>query len=213
MCWNKGNSSFNTKKDEINILINDHSPLLLGILEANIDQDQHLQMVKIDGYTEEIDNLYENGFKSRTLVYINDQSDYLRRRDLEPPNSPVIWLEFPNRGGKPFLVFIGYREWRCIHLKENKKKKTSGNRTEQIKRLDDWNLSWSKAECENKMMILMGDYNIDLQPWFNPKIEMTEYQEYMSPMLEKLKEMCLTNNLEIIQTGHTRIQGKSKAST
>ena len=52
ICWNKGNSLFDSKKDELELLINKYSPLLLGVLEANIGQDQYLPMISIDGYNE-----------------------------------------------------------------------------------------------------------------------------------------------------------------
>ena len=182
LCWNKGNSTFDTKKDELEILLNEHKPLILGVLEANVGQDQYIPRLNIDGYKVELDNLHENGFKTRTMVYINDQSKYVRRKDLEPPNSPTIWLEFSNSGKKPFLIFIGYREWRCLHIK---KKPKSDSRDEQLERLEIWNQSWTKAESENKMLILLGDFNIDVQPWVNPLNILTPYQSFMCPVLGK----------------------------
>ena len=34
MVWNKGNSAFLSKKDEMELLLQTHKPLVLGILEA-----------------------------------------------------------------------------------------------------------------------------------------------------------------------------------
>ena len=48
--WNKGNSKFLSKKDEIEMIINKHSPSIFGILEANISKDIHLPALQINGY-------------------------------------------------------------------------------------------------------------------------------------------------------------------
>ena len=67
MTWNKGNSVFLAKKDEIEILISDHKPLCLGILEANVEPDCHLPALAIDGYKIELDKLWESGKKMQSI--------------------------------------------------------------------------------------------------------------------------------------------------
>ena len=209
LCWNKGNSTFDAKKDEMEILIKDHSPLLLGVIEANIGADHYLPAIAIDGYSFELDNLRDNGFKTRTMVYIKDEVKYKRRNDLETINSPTIWLEFFNEN-KPFLVFVGYREWCCLQARD---KKLSRSMKEQLKRLDNWSLSWKKAEEENKTLIMLGDYNIDTRPWTHPHETITDYQYSMRSILDKLRDMCTSNNLDIIQLEHTRTQGPAQNSS
>ena len=66
MCWNKGNSRFETKKDELEMLIEEHYPLMLGVLEANVEKDYFLPALNINGYSTELDNLRGNGNKTRT---------------------------------------------------------------------------------------------------------------------------------------------------
>ena len=121
MCWNKGNAMFDTKKDELEIIINEHAPLILGVLEANVEADYFLPALNIEGYSTEVDNLHSNGHKARTIVYINEEAKYKRRLDLEPPNSPTIWIEIMEEKKKSFLIFIGYREWCPLHSSCKKK--------------------------------------------------------------------------------------------
>ena len=106
MAWNKGNSNFLTKKDEFDLILQTHEDLALGIFEANIEPNCNEDSMKIEGYTLQLDNLEIMGHKTRTAAHINDDLKYERRRDLEPPNSPTIWIEI--NGGSPtaWLIFF-----------------------------------------------------------------------------------------------------------
>ena len=81
--WNKGNSLFRNKKDEIESMIQTHKPIMFGILEANIGPEENLSAHMISGYKLEVDNLYLMGNKSRTVLFMIDGLKYLRRTDLE----------------------------------------------------------------------------------------------------------------------------------
>ena len=59
----------------------------------------------------------------------------------------------------------------------------------------------------------MGDFNVDVHPWIHPHIDKTSYQSSMEPVLNQLIKMCTRIGSELIKTEHTRIQGKSHAST
>ena len=59
----------------------------------------------------------------------------------------------------------------------------------------------------------MGDFNVDTHPWTHPTEIPSDYQISMRPILDKMKDMCAINNLELIQIGHTRSQGLKKASS
>ena len=119
--WNKGNSEFIAKKEDIGVLLHDHQPIALGILEANIGINCHKESLIMDGYSLELDNLEALGEKSRSAVYLNNGIKYQRRKDLEPNASPVIWIEINPGSPTAWLLFIGYREWRCLHEKNKKK--------------------------------------------------------------------------------------------
>ena len=209
MMWNKGNSLFDKKKDEIELLLSNHKPMCLGIMEANVEPDHHLPALEIDGYKLELDGLWHSGAKARTVIYIMNEASYVRRKDLEPPDSPAIWLEFWPASKKACLVFVAYREWRKLKAKS---KRVSGSDKQQLKRLDGWEESWLKANEEGKQMILMGDFNVDVRPWTHPLEELTAYQSSKKHMLSKLREMCSVINVDIMKTNSTRSQGQSCAS-
>ena len=209
MAWNKGNSNFLTKKDEFELILQTHEPLALGIVEANIEPNCHKDSMKIEGYTLQLDNLEIMGHKSRTAAYINDDLKYERRRDLEPPNSPTILIEI--NGGSPtaWLIFFGYREWRCLWEKNKRKSELM---CEQLKRLNSWGESWILANMENKPIFVIGDFNIDVSPWLMPSVPQTLYQKSKVQLLSELKSMANSCQLELLQSENTRKQGKNKAS-
>ena len=137
-------------------IIEECRPLMFGILEANIGWNSNSEILDIDGYFLERDNLHQVQGRTRAAVYVHNKLRYIRRQDLEPPNSPTLWLEVNPTSSKPYLIFIGYREWRSLLDKD---KKFSGLVKQQQLRLEGWNESWARAESENKLMILMGDWN------------------------------------------------------
>ena len=209
MYWNKGNSAFLAKKDELEILLSTHKPLCLGVAEANVDANSHLPGLCIDGYSIEMDSLFLSGKKGRVITYIKTEADYIRRKDLEPETSPLIWIEFNPKSPKSWLMLTCYREWRTLH---ETSKKESGSRKKQINRLRAWEESWCKAEEEGKPLVIVGDMNIDADPWLNPSIVPSSYQMSMKPILTIVMDMCSNLNIEILKSGPTRYQGKAKSS-
>ena len=50
MWWNKGNSDFSSKKDEIEVMIDKYKPAIFGILEANMGAQTYAATLEIQGY-------------------------------------------------------------------------------------------------------------------------------------------------------------------
>ena len=81
-------------------MIEVHQPLIMGVLEANMGENCFKGALEIDGYKLERGNLTESGIRTRTAVYIQDQLNYLRRKDLETPRLRTIWLEINPKSKK-----------------------------------------------------------------------------------------------------------------
>ena len=191
MFWNKGNSDFLTKKDEIEIIIEKHRPLIFGILEANINQDAHSPALQIEGYRLEREQAPDCKTRTRTAVFIKEEIKYKRRSDLEQPNTSMIWLEVFT-STKPWLLFLGYRQFSTL---DPKTAESSLKMIKQIERLQKWQTAWAQAEKEEKPMLLMGDMNIDVSTWVNPQLQPTSYQSSKKSLLKLLKDMALMCNL------------------
>ena len=206
--WNKGNGCFAAKKDELETIIQKHSPIIFGLMEANMAVDEFEPALQVQGYSLERDNLSKEGIRTRTAVYVSDQITYTRRLDLEIPNTPLIWLEVKAKLTKSWLICIGYRQWRRL----NENKKISENMTNQQARFAEWTKSWTLAQLEGKDMIITGDLNIDVMPWVNPQFIVTPYQASKATLLKLLKTTANILNLDLIKTAPTRYQGSDAPS-
>ena len=195
--WNKGGSNYLAKKDDIEILIQKHNPIAIGIAEINIAHDSHEAPLIIDNYILERDNLSKAGLTTRAAVYVRSSVQYRRREDLEPVETPLLWIEFNAETPSAWLLGIGYREWRTLNPTT---KASSITLKSQLLRLESWEQSCNKAANEDKPIFFMSDCNIDVQPWHNPNAKLTDYQYQRKPLLSKLKEIAVANGLSLLKT-------------
>ena len=210
MWWNKGNSNFNSKKDEVEHMIDKYNPAIFGIIEANMGVQCHAPSLEIPGYKLERDNLSKADIKTRTAAYILETISYKRRTDLEIDATPLIWLEIAATKAKSWLLAIGYRQWRTL---KGKKSATSMSMSAQLDRFSNWCNSWQKANSEGKPVFIIGDLNIDVSAWSKKSSEKTPYQNSKSDLLNMLKETSYQLSLTLIKTPPTRFQGGDEPST
>ena len=86
MYWNKGPSMLNNKYVDIETIIADHHPHVLGLGEANQRHDHDLDAVQIPGYNLHLDSGISNmnvGGMARVAVYTHSSLRVKRRYDLE----------------------------------------------------------------------------------------------------------------------------------
>ena len=210
MIWNKGNATFQARKGEVEMILDKHKPLVLGLCEANMGVNTFASALGIDGYHLERDNLTSEGIRTRTALYIKETLNYKRREDLEAKASPTIWIEVNTNTTSAWLLFVGYREW--VSLKD-KDREESRSVPKQLERLQGWKKGWLMAEAEGKPIYAMGDMNVDVEPWIHPQNPLTNYQEGKKQLLEALIDMATATSMELIATQPTRMQGSNKAST
>ena len=207
LCWNKGNSTFLAKKPELEILIEEHKPLLLGVLEANMGENCFSPALEIEGYNLERDNLATEGGLTRKALYVNRGLNYSRRLDLEVKAMPPIWIEVNPDTPSAWLVFVAYREWVSLAAEDKKK---SRSMEQQLYRMEQWRTNWKKANSEQKPMFMIGDWNIDVTPWSSSSQVLTPYQTLKAPLLAVLQEMATENSLNLFNTPPTRRQGNDQ---
>ena len=199
--------------DEMLVIIETHKPAVFGIGEANIGVHSHAPALEISGYSLERDNLTANNIRNRTVAYISDKVSYKRRLDLEILCTPLIWIEINSVKPKSWLLAIGYGQWCTLESKKKKDKAISRSIPAQVDRLNNWGKSFEKANNEGKQIVIVGDLNIDVEPWLFPMKTPTPYQNDMFPLLSKLQELSNQLNLSLIKTDYTRAQGSAKPST
>ena len=108
LSWNKGNSNFSTRRDDILITLDRLKPDIFSIHEANfsIKNDR-----KIIGYKIESNNLIHGNDICRTVTLIKDGISYKRRYDLEDKYISSIWLQIFISKRVSILVCSYYRQW------------------------------------------------------------------------------------------------------
>ena len=156
--FNKGNSNFETKINEINILIEKYSPDIFSIVEANLPIKYEYIQKEIPDYSFELNILSDKTKLSRNIILVHKNISYKRRRDLESDITSTIWIEINIPKSKPALFMGGYRQWRLPKvLNVNKSNSTKS----QLERYDLILKNWQKASLEKKDVIILMDDNID----------------------------------------------------
>ena len=196
--WNKGNAPFLNRIDDLKVIIEDFQPHILAISEANLHKNAHLPSLKIQGYSAEIDNLSSHNLRTQVVVYINNSLSYKRRSDLEIAKCAMVWLEITPPKGLNYLLNIGYREWNC-QVSPNNEGRTI---LKQNERLSEMVNSWEKASNENKMITIIGDWNVDL---LTPNTD-------RKTLFITLQSAIINNNLDLLTLETTRKQGKNRNS-
>ena len=116
--WNKGNSTYSNKKDNISITLDRYKPDFFAIQEANYNT---LKDKGFSGYNLEYNTLHVNCVISQTLLLIKKGINYKRRYDLENPLVSSIWVQVYISKRVSILICNYYRQWSlpsCINLKK-----------------------------------------------------------------------------------------------
>ena len=88
--WNKGNSTFQNKRDDILVTIERYRPDIFAIHEANFDLNNDRGF---ENYTIEANTLCRGHNIARTIVLIKNGVAYKRRKDLENDYISSVWIQ------------------------------------------------------------------------------------------------------------------------
>ena len=157
--WNAGGAHLENKTIEIENLISDHHPHLLGISEANLHKDHCFDNCKIEDYelitSKAIENM--NLKISRVVVYKHSSLVAKVREDLMSDKFSSIWLEVGFPGRRKILVCNIYRDWQYLGQSDH----SSLDITEQLSRWIIFLEQWERALDSGKECVVMGDFNLD----------------------------------------------------
>ena len=107
--WNKGPMHISKKMNDIKETLEKYKPKIMVINELNYNFDDDENMIKIDKYSFEVDNLRENNKTGRTGMYIRNDMAYTRAKYLEDIDTSCVAIRigFPNRKSLLSQVIIG----------------------------------------------------------------------------------------------------------
>ena len=198
--------------DEISLIIINHSPHIIIISEANIHPNSHIQSLQFEGYYSEIDNKIMAKTRSNMIILIAKELKYKRRKDLEITKTPSVWLEVKPDKGPPILVNGTYREWSCQSTITKKNEIKGNSISNQKDRLTSLLYQCSKAATEDKMIIITGDWNIDMLAWNTIEDEQSTHNNNRKSLLDMVKFEAANSNLTLLTKRATRYQGADRPS-
>ena len=184
IAWNKGPSLLHNKHQEIETLIAEHTPHVLGLSEANLRSSSDLSMVQHTDYNLHIAPTSTNPSlgTSRVVVYTHSSLVVKRRSDLEDDKVSAIWLELGLPRYKKIFVANIYREWQYM----GQETRESGTVLAQLERWSAFISNWENAFNEGKEVIVLGDINLDFLKLANTELPSNDSSRRLKPLTELL---------------------------
>ena len=153
--WNKGNSNFKNRRDDILVTLERYKPDVFTIHEANFDisNDRGFTNYKIEANT-----LSRGNSIARTIVLIKNDIAYKRRYDLENEYISSVWVQIIISKKVSTFIASYYRQWSLPKELNVEFWNTIQN---QIERYKVFTNQISKATKEGRDIIILTDENID----------------------------------------------------
>lgn len=212
MQWNKGNSLIKNTINEIRDMIEEHKPEVFIINEFNLNKDEDVNITNIDGYKLEVDNLMEKFDVNRTAMYIKNNINYTRVKEVECENESVITIKIGYKNKRKIILTGYYRQWTILH-KDNDLKEKSKSISEQNERFEKQSNKWKKLidEKMNNEVLIMGDFNLDALSWEKSEENKSNYEKTLNTMIGFMKHNLLDQNMSLMHKNITRVQGNNKS--
>ena len=209
--WNAGSAHLENKISEIEKLISDYNPHLLGISESNLFKNHCMDNCRIKDY-DLITSMTLNNEAlqySRVVVYKHNSLVVKVREDLMSDKFSSIWLEVGFPGKSKILVCNAYREWQYLAQSDH----SSLDISEQLARWILFLEQWEKALETGKECIVMGDFNLDFLK-FNSSDLQTHGQTYrLKPLEGELFSRVVPHGVNKCVVGATRQGTLGQADT
>ena len=106
--WNKGNSTFKNKRDDILVTLERYKPDIFAIQEANFDIINDRGFLN---YSIEANTLCRGHTTDRTILLIKNGIAYKRRNDLENDYISSVWIQIIISKKVSTLISSYYRQW------------------------------------------------------------------------------------------------------
>ena len=199
--WNAGNAHLENKMNNIESLIVDHHPHILGISEANLFKNHCIANCRLEDYELITCNTMNNHSLgvSRVVVYKHTSVVAKVREDLMSDEFSSIWLEVGFPGKTRFLVCNLYRDWQYLGQASH----SSLDISEQLARWVTFLEQWERALESGKECIVMGDFNLDFLTFYRNNFS-SNSQARLRPLVEELFARVVPHGVKQCVLGPTR---------
>ena len=200
--FNKGSAFLENSMHEIESIVQDHQPHILGISEANFLHNHDPSDCSIEGYEMLTAKTLSNPsiLASRIVVYKHSSVIGKLRPDLMDDKFSSIWLETGLPRQKKILVCQLYREWQYLGQEDIASKSAEAQ-------LSRWNLflgQWERALATGYECHIFGDFNFDARILSHSEIALKPYNNKFKPMIEALVRRVLPNGITQLVAVPTR---------
>ena len=202
--WNKGGAFLINSMNEIEQVITQHRPHVLGISESNFLAKHNIEDVQINDYNLILADTIKNPNLniSRVAVYIHKDVVVKVRNDLMSENFSSIWLEVGLRRQKKFLVSNIYREWQFVGQVDQE----SGTLNSQLLRWDDFLQQWENAIASDSEIHVLGDFNLNFLEFHTESSATSAHSAKLRPLVEALQQRAVPHGFSQLVTDMTRIR-------
>ena len=183
--WNKGPSYLPNSQQDIQTVIAQHKPHLLGISEANLKKTHDLALVQHSDYQLHTCATMDNPSLgiSRVVTYTHKSLIVKKRPDLDDASISAIWMEVGLPRHRKIIICQAYREWGYLGQGRDN---TSGTLQAQLGRWITFLDKWELALQEDKEVIVMMDANLDFLKWTQTNLQASDHTARLNPLVQQL---------------------------
>ena len=201
--WNKGPAYLENSIPEIEHIIAEYKPHILGISEANHHAHHSLDDVQIDDYNLYLADTLNNPELniSRVAVYVHKDIIVTVRDDLMTDSFSSVWLEVGLKRQKKFLVSNVYRDWKYV----NQADQESGSIASQLSRWESFLQQWESAIATDQEIHVLGDMNLNYLDIQNQSIPPNSHSARLRPLVHALLDRVVPHGFSQLITDVTRV--------
>ena len=209
--WNKGSAFLINRIDTIKQMIHDRMPHVLALQEANIRQEDDLNLLQIPNYSLHTDGLFEAGNTARTCVFVHNDLTVTPRPDLQHPDISMVSLTIGKPRQKKFNLLSFYRQWGVIDA-DHQTRIQSMTIPSQTARYKEIINIWEKSINEGRETITLSDSNLST-PLLLDEPGLSPYDASHKPISKQFTNRILPLGVTIINDQPTYFpQGKAPTS-
>ena len=201
--WNKGSSFLENSINEIEQIIAEYKPHILGISESNFLNHHRLENVQIEDYNIFLADTLKNPQLniSRVAVYVHKDVVVQVRHDLMTDSFSSVWLEVGLGRQKKFLVSNIYRDWKYM----GQGNQESGTMVAQLSSWESFIQKCEMAIASGKEIHVMGDTNLDYLDFNKDAHELSDHAAQLRPLVNALQVHIIPHGFLQLMNEVTRI--------
>ena len=201
--WNKGSGFLTNSHTDIETILANHQPHIIGLSEANLKSTHDLSTVQHSDYQlHTCPTLGNPALRiSRVVAYTHKSLIDKRRDDLDDDKISAIWLEVGLPSHRKFLVCQTYREWQHGN---NQGDRASNSIPEQLNRWLTFLDQWERALLTGMEVHCLGDMNLNHCNWTDYNIPRSNQSYKLRELISALFTKIFPHGVTQLVTGPTR---------